>query len=744
MGRSDGAIVPKNIILLSDGTGNAAASIWRTNVWRIFQAIDLTNSDQVARYDDGVGTSSFKPLAILGGAFGWGLKRNVIDLYKFLCRTYSPGSNIFAFGFSRGAFTIRVLIGLVAREGLIPFTTQDDLDAKAVAAYRAFRRARYGTTAGALFRPIRDIFVFSRNFVLRRERYDSTKNIMDVSVRFLGLWDTVAAYGLPVEEWTIGIDRYLWPLELPDRKPWSKIEKACHALSIDDERTTFYPVLWDESDVEPGKFLQVWFCGAHANIGGGYPDDSLAGVPLQWIMKEAQAAGLVFKITPMQPDALLVADSSRDRDGRLYDSRQGIASYYRYGPRDLCALCNDSYHDVRAPVRIHHSVFERIQNGSTAYAPLGIPQSYQVVLQDGSTAAQGTGPYETPAQAARRLVQQERVWNFVWWRRVFYFLTVLASIHLAAFPLFHGTEISREYTTRLRLIPETLRAVGEFLPGFVNTWWVQSFAANPITFLVSAVLVAIPILVGLRLETAIQDRMLAAWRGISLPQNWLTHALDVVQVFRTSASYRAALRILKYKLAPIFFAMLTVYLIVAFASHFAFYLEDAAGLTCHPSSNAKRLLSSQRTPELTFDPTTKCWASGFILKRDVRYVISLKISGDWADGNYQADVGGYAINTLPTIWDRAKMVLWIPFRRVLLRPWFRIIARVGETGTDEYFLDPDPGDTKSIEVPFIPHRDGELYLYVNDAVLPLYMNLFYANNKGTATVSVVQRDKGAR
>src|ERR1039458_5933912 len=81
--------MPKNIILLSDGTGNAAASIWRTNVWRIFQAIDLTGSAQVARYDDGVGTSSFKPLAILGGGFGWGLKRNVIDLYKFLCRTYS-------------------------------------------------------------------------------------------------------------------------------------------------------------------------------------------------------------------------------------------------------------------------------------------------------------------------------------------------------------------------------------------------------------------------------------------------------------------------------------------------------------------------------------------------------------------------------------------------------------------------------------------------------------------------------
>ena len=266
--------MPKNIVLLSDGTGNAAASIWRTNVWRVFQAIDLTNSDQVARYDDGVGTSSFKPVAILGGGFGWGLKRNVIDLYKFLCRNYSPGANIYAFGFSRGAFTIRVLIGLIAREGLVPFTTQDDLDTNAIAAYRAFRSARYRTTAGAFLRPFRDAWVFLKNWVLGRERYSSGKNIKDVSIRFLGLWDTVAAYGLPVEEWTIGIDRYLWPLELPDRKPWSNIERACHALSIDDERTTFYPVLWDESSVAPAKISQVWFAGMHANVGGGYPDDS--------------------------------------------------------------------------------------------------------------------------------------------------------------------------------------------------------------------------------------------------------------------------------------------------------------------------------------------------------------------------------------------------------------------------------------------------------------------------------------
>src|ERR1700726_2804438 len=95
----------KRIILLSDGTGNSASKVWKSNVWRVFESLDLTGSEQVAFYDDGVGTSSFKPLAILGGVFGWGLQRNVLDIYKFLCENYtSDTGQIFGFGFSRGAF----------------------------------------------------------------------------------------------------------------------------------------------------------------------------------------------------------------------------------------------------------------------------------------------------------------------------------------------------------------------------------------------------------------------------------------------------------------------------------------------------------------------------------------------------------------------------------------------------------------------------------------------------------------
>ena len=118
--------VTKKIALFSDGTGNSSAKAQKTNVWRLFQAIDQTRDDQVAKYDDGVGASSNKYLAALGGAFGWGLKRNVIDLYKFVCRNYVAGDQIYGFGFSRGAFTIRVLTGLIAREGLVVFRSEEE------------------------------------------------------------------------------------------------------------------------------------------------------------------------------------------------------------------------------------------------------------------------------------------------------------------------------------------------------------------------------------------------------------------------------------------------------------------------------------------------------------------------------------------------------------------------------------------------------------------------------------------
>src|SRR6202158_2658371 len=179
----------KNIVLLSDGTGNSAGKVWRTNVWRIFEGLDLTGSSQVACYDDGVGTSSFKPLAILGGVFGWGLKRNVLTLYKFLCANYTPNDQIFGFGFSRGAFTMRVVMGLVLNQGLVRGNTDAEFYQNAKMAYRAYRAERFRTVLrlGGVFRLIRDavLYIFG-------VRYDKKNNQPIDRIEFLGLWDTVA------------------------------------------------------------------------------------------------------------------------------------------------------------------------------------------------------------------------------------------------------------------------------------------------------------------------------------------------------------------------------------------------------------------------------------------------------------------------------------------------------------------------------------------------------------------------
>src|SRR5262249_41487717 len=118
----------------------------------------------------GIGTSTFKPLAVFGGAFGWGLKRNVLALYKFLCCTYDPGDAIYGFGFSRGAFTIRVLVGLIDSEGLLRYRNYDRspiteraLTHYAAAAYRAYRKERCSALLALLGRPLRDAFLAMRD-----------------------------------------------------------------------------------------------------------------------------------------------------------------------------------------------------------------------------------------------------------------------------------------------------------------------------------------------------------------------------------------------------------------------------------------------------------------------------------------------------------------------------------------------------------------------------------------------------
>ena len=146
-----GTKAPKNIVICSDGTGNSAIKDRGTNVFKLYEAVDTDGwrntpavmPMQIAFYDDGVGTQELLPLRLLGQAFGYGLARNVRKLYADLARVYEPGDKIFLFGFSRGAYTVRTLLGLIECCG-IPngkvFLTDDALKEAAFKSYKEYRK----------------------------------------------------------------------------------------------------------------------------------------------------------------------------------------------------------------------------------------------------------------------------------------------------------------------------------------------------------------------------------------------------------------------------------------------------------------------------------------------------------------------------------------------------------------------------------------------------------------------------
>lgn len=207
---------PKTIVLFSDGTGNSSAKLFKTNVWRFYEALDLAPPDrdsdrlQVAYYDNGVGTSNFRPLRLLGGIFGFGLKAGVLRLYRYLCRNYRPGDTIYAFGFSRGAFTIRLLVGLIASQGLVRCDDEGDLHIQSKAAYRELCRSVWPNKRPARdlvgdLRKVRDRLVKWKRRAFDQRPYDSVEKCHP-DIQFVGVWDTVAAYGGPFAEITRGID----------------------------------------------------------------------------------------------------------------------------------------------------------------------------------------------------------------------------------------------------------------------------------------------------------------------------------------------------------------------------------------------------------------------------------------------------------------------------------------------------------------------------------------------------------
>jgi uncharacterized protein (DUF2235 family) len=374
----------KNIIICSDGTGNTANKDRGTNVFKLFEAVDLnghrtdpTLTPQVALYDDGVGTESFLPLKIIGGAFGWGLKRNVLNLYTGLVRIYDPGDRIYLFGFSRGAFTVRTLAGMIAKCGILDWNvlpTTDSMRAGVSAAYDNYRK-RYRTWLWrVLHGKSSEAVRKSADEAITKFKMDQSAH--DVDIHFVGVWDTVDAVGGPFHISDM-INTLIHRFKFPDYKLSDKIKHAVQALSIDDARADFEPRLWEAND----NLEQVWFAGVHSNVGGGYPKQGMSLVTLDWMMHKAAEQGL----------RILQDDRKRYRehgsvDDKLYDSRAGLGVFYRWKPRDMQKLCDRQ--KAGLPPKIHLSALERIAHGTDGYAPGTLAPAVEVVFTRSGDAAQ--------------------------------------------------------------------------------------------------------------------------------------------------------------------------------------------------------------------------------------------------------------------------------------------------------------------------------------------------------------------
>ena len=390
----------KNIVICSDGTWNSGYKRRGTNVFKLFEAVDTSRDDQVAFYDEGVGTQRLKVLQLLGGAFGLGLGRNVRQLYEVLVRVYKPGDCIYMFGFSRGAYTVRTLAGMINRCGILSGTRtvgnrDTDEDQQTERLTERELRAEVRRTYKRYRATYRKIFT----------RHVPEQRVKGVTIKMIGAWDTVDAVGLPFKDQAEALNS-LFRFKFPDRCLPSNVECAFHALAIDEERRTFAPILWDEASAcdehhqdrnREQVLKQVWFAGAHANVGGGYPRQGMSLVSLSWMMREADDLGLHFSKTARR--GIRAAQNVHDQ---LYDSRSGFAALYRYKPREVSGNGAGN-----ATVRIHESVVGRIRFGTQGYGPAMLrPDSH--VDRDGRP--EGDGAELVPTRHAMAAENQE-LWN---------------------------------------------------------------------------------------------------------------------------------------------------------------------------------------------------------------------------------------------------------------------------------------------------------------------------------------------
>ena len=269
----------KRLVVCCDGTWNKPDNESITNVEKIARTVQSDpratgGTYQLVYYVSGVGAGSYAADRVLGGAFGFGLFHNVVACYRFLAQNYEPGDEIFIVGFSRGAYTARSVAGMVARVGLL--TKLSLVQERLPEAVHMYQRT--DMPGGAFGASVEEF------------KHD---HCHPADVHFLGVFDTVGALGVP------GFMRHA--PRFHDVQLSNRVLRARQALAVDETRLKFAPSFWEAPEgpdavTEDDRVKQVWFEGAHSDIGGGYHDTGLSDTTLLWMAREAHDAGLVFDV----------------------------------------------------------------------------------------------------------------------------------------------------------------------------------------------------------------------------------------------------------------------------------------------------------------------------------------------------------------------------------------------------------------------------------------------------------------
>ncbi|TAJ98086.1 MAG: DUF2235 domain-containing protein [Reyranella sp.] len=388
---SDGMPLPKRLILLLDGTWNNWESGDNdTNIVRLEdliaaslatdqglpQGVDAQEStpaspseaggkpmvsafrtkderENFVYYQRGVGTGYADRIS--GGIWGQGLTENIRRAYKFLSFNYTPGDEIFIFGFSRGAYTARSVIGYVAAAGLLQREhCSRKLEALAWKYYRTAPADRLPATWTTL-----TPFVHDR---------------AQLRIALAGLFDTVGALGVPLE---LLRTRNRQKYAFHDVNLSSITHVNLHAMAIDEHRKPFGATIWRKPRFKKytSKTEQVWFAGAHADIGGGYVSArhrrgtmALDDIPLDWMMKRVRAHYPDF---PLYEEAWGRVVGSEWATAEQHDSRGPLYKVFRFAFRTVFnipigragfwkTVVSHDRRDIRIGEHLHISVIERL------------------------------------------------------------------------------------------------------------------------------------------------------------------------------------------------------------------------------------------------------------------------------------------------------------------------------------------------------------------------------------------------